>query len=68
MASNETQLGWFMSRLERHPLLIGTAIVFAFACLVGLVAPRRQPTAPDRTAPAGQPVNRGHATSILSRI
>jgi hypothetical protein len=39
VASNQTSkpAGWFMTRLERHPLLIGSGIILSLAITVALV-------------------------------
>jgi hypothetical protein len=39
VASNEASksAGWFMTRLERHPLLIGSGIILSLALTVALV-------------------------------
>jgi hypothetical protein len=39
MASNlnSKSPGWFMTRLERHPLLIGSGIILSLALTVALV-------------------------------
>ena len=39
MASNQTSkpAGWFMTRLERHPLLIGSGLILTLAITVALV-------------------------------